>query len=221
MAISTLSEKDASSPRLSQLLAKGFDGVDLPADFPMPSAVPAELISAESELQRQREQSEALSKILLHCRTMTLEDADTLYVLQEHAGQPMLSFRCTQNDSLDLSYEETLLACDDTSMAGFVACSGETVAVEDVHALAGDSRFSFNSAFDKSNGYRSKSMLTLPIRDRQGRIRAVLQLINRKRGRHHLLRDQQAVEDYVLPFSARDQELVAQWAEGLSDKFSD
>ena len=86
MAISTLSEKDASSPRLSQLLAKGFDGVDLPADFPMPSAVPAELISAESELQRQREQSEALSKILLHCRTMTLEDADTLYVLQEHAG---------------------------------------------------------------------------------------------------------------------------------------
>lgn len=62
-------------------------------------------------------------------------------------------------------------------LAGTVAQTGETILLEDAYQ---DPRF--NPDHDKRTGYRSRSMLVLPVRNNQGKQVAVLQLINKRNG---------------------------------------
>lgn len=62
-------------------------------------------------------------------------------------------------------------------IAGTVAATGETVIVPDAPS---DPRF--DPSVDRRSGFRTRSILCVPIRNRQGRIVGVLQLLNKKDG---------------------------------------
>jgi len=64
-----------------------------------------------------------------------------------------------------------------SGIAGAAAVSGEIVRVDDAYA---DSRF--NQAIDAETGFRTRSMLCLPLQDRSGQVLAVTQLLNRRDG---------------------------------------
>jgi len=63
-------------------------------------------------------------------------------------------------------------------LAGWVAESGETIALDDAYS---DPRF--DRSVDKASGFRTRTMLVMPVKDRAGRIVAVLQLLNKRQGR--------------------------------------
>jgi signal transduction histidine kinase len=63
-------------------------------------------------------------------------------------------------------------------LSGFVAETGESLNIEDAYA---DARF--NPEFDRQSGYKTRSMLCLPMRNREEKIIGVFQLINKRRGR--------------------------------------
>ncbi len=66
----------------------------------------------------------------------------------------------------------------DQGIAGFVARTGETVRIDDAHE---DKRF--DPTADKVTGYRTRSMLAVPIREEQrAPVRGVVQLLNRQNG---------------------------------------
>ena len=74
----------------------------------------------------------------------------------------------------------------ETSMAGYVAIHGEVIEVEDAYELIQaqpDRPYQFNPAYDQSTGYRTRSILTLPMNNAKGKVIGVLQLINCKRDR--------------------------------------
>jgi signal transduction histidine kinase/putative methionine-R-sulfoxide reductase with GAF domain len=60
-------------------------------------------------------------------------------------------------------------------IAGWVAESGETVNIPDAYA---DRRF--NQDIDRRSGYRTRSILCMPMRDNVGRIVGVIQVLNKK-----------------------------------------
>jgi len=62
-------------------------------------------------------------------------------------------------------------------LVGFVAESGETLNLVDAYE---DPRF--DRSIDKSSGYRTRTLLVLPVRDRSGRVVGVVQLLNKKGG---------------------------------------
>jgi len=62
-------------------------------------------------------------------------------------------------------------------IAGHVAQTGEIVNIPDAYA---DPRF--NPDVDKRTGYRTRNILCLPIRNKAGKIIAVLQLLNKQQG---------------------------------------
>lgn len=62
-------------------------------------------------------------------------------------------------------------------VAAFAAVSGETVSIADAYHTA-DFDFSGTRAFDETTGYRSKSFLTVPMRNHTDEVIGVLQLIN-------------------------------------------
>jgi sigma-B regulation protein RsbU (phosphoserine phosphatase) len=62
-------------------------------------------------------------------------------------------------------------------IAGAVAKSGETVRIEDAYS---DPRF--DRSWDAKSGFRTRTVLTAPIRNRAGEIVGVFQLLNKKKG---------------------------------------
>jgi signal transduction histidine kinase len=62
-------------------------------------------------------------------------------------------------------------------LAGHVAQTGESIIIPDAYA---DPRF--NPAIDKRTGYRTRTVLCMPLKDREGRTIGVLQLLNKASG---------------------------------------
>lgn len=62
----------------------------------------------------------------------------------------------------------------DVGIVGFVAITGRRLVIDDAY---NDHRF--NSAFDKKSGYKTKSILTIPIKDIYGRVTGVIQAVNK------------------------------------------
>jgi putative ABC transport system ATP-binding protein len=64
-----------------------------------------------------------------------------------------------------------------SGIAGAVAQGGEAIRIDDAYA---DPRF--NREVDKQTGFRTRSILSLPVKNMQGEVFAVAQLLNRKDG---------------------------------------
>jgi HD-GYP domain-containing protein (c-di-GMP phosphodiesterase class II) len=82
-------------------------------------------------------------------------------------------------------------------VAAYAALTGKTVNIADAYTADGFD-FSGTRAFDSKTGYRSKSFLTVPMRNHQNESIGVLQLINAQ--------DRRTGE--IVPFSPSDQRLA-------------
>lgn len=206
------SEKDTTSPTLTEYMADGFAGVELSPQW-RTTAAPGttDLSGLDQALSRHQHLLAELKKLLLHCRTITLADAGSVYLIEQQNDASILRFKHSQNDSVDLNYDEIALPCNRESIAGHVAVTGEHLALDDVHQLPAAATYRFNDRFDRDNGYQTKSMLTVPLINANNDRIGVLQLINRKTAKHHRLSDANAVAEHVTGFSQRDIELVNEW----------
>lgn len=122
-----------------------------------------------------------LGAILSKARALTMADAGTIYL--EENGE--LSFASAQNDTLfpksasnRFFYLSSRLPINTSSIAGYVASTGNVLNIPDVYSLAEGAPYSFNKTFDQSSGYRTQSVLALPLVNGKGKIVGVLQLIN-------------------------------------------
>jgi len=123
-----------------------------------------------------------LDLILSQARRVTQSDAGSVYIAETDLGVRRLRFKLSQNDSRpDIPFVEFTIPIDHSSLAGYAATEGEPLVIEDVYMLPPDVEYSFNRSFDERYGYRTKSMLVIPMQNHHGEIIGVLQLINRKR----------------------------------------
>ena len=143
-------------------------------------------LSAERDLDR------LLEKILLAAMSITHADGGTLYTMSDDAR--FLRFRIVRTNSLRIAYGggggqdlppnfrdlplyDEAGRPNDHMIAPWSAVSGQTVNIEDAYA-ATDFDFSGTMRFDQATGYRSRSFLSVPMRDHEGAVIGVLQLIN-------------------------------------------
>lgn len=147
--------------------------------------------------------------ILSRCRALTQADGGTLYLVDEDADKkPILRFEISQSDTLGASYSKFTMPLSMQSISGYVGSTGHDLNLPDVYDLPEGVPFSFNRSFDQSMGYRSKSMLTVPMRTHDGRVVGVIQLINKKRSPRSKLKSPEAVERIVIPFTQRDEQVL-------------
>ena len=162
--------------------------------------------------------SALLALILLSAREITGADASSLYLAEQAGGSPnssasdatnggertrQLRFRLTQNDSVQFPYTEHTLPVAESSMAGYCALHGEVIELADAYRIPKSRPFQFNSSFDEQAGYRTRSLITLPMKNGKGEVIGVLQLINCKRNPKARLTDANAVRRHVHPFPER------------------
>ena len=136
------------------------------------------LIHTGIELGREQDRLALLRKILFGGKELLNADAGTLYMVTDHKT---LSFALrTKNDELP-SFEIPLFdefgAQVDKYMATWCANHNQPIIVDDVYT---ETRFDVSGAkkMDADTGYRTVSMLTVPLSPRDGEVIGVLQFLN-------------------------------------------
>ena len=122
-----------------------------------------------------------LEMIVDQARSFTNADAGTLYIVEDET----LRFQIVQNDSLKICMGgktgETIpfppVELKESNVSAFVALKGKSVNIPDVYDT---NLFDFTGPkkFDQSTGYRSKSMLVVPMKNHDNDVIGVLQLLN-------------------------------------------
>jgi HD-GYP domain-containing protein (c-di-GMP phosphodiesterase class II) len=175
-----------------------------------------------TQLSAEQDLTKLLDLILHESRHLTNADAGTVFVrLDEvetvehatgkdsiHKVTPFLVIKVAQNDSIKFPFKEMKLPFDRKTIAGHVAASGDLLNLEDVYRLPADAPYAYSRAFDERSGYRCKSMLVIPMKNREGDIIGVIQLINKKKDPSEELNQPGLVEKSVTSFDAFDEEFV-------------
>lgn len=131
-------------------------------------------LSSEHDLNR------LLELIVREARHFTNSDGGSLYIREKDK----LNFIVAQTASLqDRNGEQTTfqsfyLPLTKESIGGYVAITGNVLNIEDAYLIPPTVEYRLNKDFDKRMGYRTKSMLVVPMRDHNDEIIGVLQLIN-------------------------------------------
>ena len=165
-----------------------------------------ELNRIGAALSAERDTARLLDLILAKAREITDSNAGSLYIVETAAESDdgelhrRLRFSIAQNDSVDLPFRETVLEITPRSIAGYVALTGESVMLDDAYVLPDGAPYTFDHGFDQSDGYRTRSVLAVPMQTPQGGIVGVLQLINA------------TSNGVVVSYSARQRSLVTSLA---------
>lgn len=140
-------------------------------------------------LSAERDSKRLLETILLGAKEITNADGGTLYTVTDNRR---LKFEIVRTASLGLAMGGTTgkeipflplpLYLEDGSpninmVAAYALLMDRTVNIEDAYTAEGFD-FSGTRKFDQSTGYRSKSFLTVPMKNHENEIIGVLQLIN-------------------------------------------
>ncbi|PYP98022.1 MAG: HD family phosphohydrolase [Gemmatimonadetes bacterium] len=161
-------------------------------------------------LGTERDLKTLLELIVTQARRITTSDAGSLYLVETgEEGQKRLRFRIAQTYSKPAApFVEFTIPVNRSSLAGYTAVTGEPLVIDDAYFLPPDVEYSINRSFDERHGYRTKSMLVIPMKDHKEEVIGVLQLINRKRHPDAVLAEPADVEHEVVPYSKRTVELV-------------
>ena len=161
-------------------------------------------------LSRERNINRLLEDILLAAKGITGADGGTLYRMDDsgshlrfeimHTNSLGLALGGTTGKRIDLPDLPLRNAAGEPNLnlvAAYAALKEETVNIADAYDEAGFD-FSGTRRFDAQTGYRSRSFLTVPMKNHEEQVIGVLQLINAT----NLLTGE------VTRFSAEDQHLV-------------
>ena len=163
-----------------------------------------------TSLSKERDITRLLETILLAAKKITNADGGTLYRMLD--DQQSLRFEILRTDSLriamggtsgnPISFPNLPLVDEhgvpnDSLVAAYVAIHHQTVNIADAYT---EPNFDFSGTrrFDERTGYRSQSFLAVPMRNHEGEVIGVLQLINAQR----------PGSSDVVNFSSSDQSLV-------------
>ncbi len=123
-----------------------------------------------------------LERILTNTRLFFNADAGSIYLKESDELKISYSQNSTVQKKLPpgrkLIYNTFSIPIDNRSIAGYVAVSKKPVFIADVYKTDKTVPYIFDSSFDEITGYRTRSMLTVPIANQRGDILGVLQLIN-------------------------------------------
>jgi sigma-B regulation protein RsbU (phosphoserine phosphatase) len=128
------------------------------------------LIEASRVINSTLEIDEILPRILETATVNTKADRGTLYLVDGERHE--IWSKVKQGDE-----QIEIRLPIGKGLAGYVAQTGEEILIDDAY---GDDRF--NPEFDRESGYKTKSVLTTPMRNKKGVIIGVFQLLNKADG---------------------------------------
>lgn len=163
------------------------------------------IISLDSELNKLQDVDILLERILSEARSVVNADAGSIYIIRDD----QLVINYAQNDTKQrelppgqkLIYKVFKVPLSKKTISGYAGVTGEPVNIPDVYNLPTSAPYGFDPSYDAISGYRSRSMLCIPLKTNTGDILGVIQMINK-------------MDDTgeVIPFDRDDELLVMHFA---------
>lgn len=140
-------------------------------------------------LSSERDNKRLIEMILLGAQEITNADGGTLYTIHDNK---QLKFEILNNKTLsvalggtsgkDIPFSPIPLYLDEgrpnlSTVAAYAALNEKTVNIENAYEVK-DFDFTGTRKFDAKTGYHSQSFLTIPMKNHEGEVIGVLQLIN-------------------------------------------
>ena len=187
------------------------------------------VFETEKLLNEIRDTDVLLERILTEARAIANADAGSIYVIEDKqpSSMPTVAYaeeeHAYKNKLLRIKYAQNAtqqaqaragskspyvyftVPITKTSIAGYCACTGNILNIPDAYNIEGDTPYKFNSSTDISTGYKTVSMLTLPLITSTGQTLGVLQVINAKDDKNK-----------VIPFSEDSVEFIKQFASSVT-----
>ena len=150
------------------------------------------LIDIGIALSVERDYARLMERILDEAKRFTCADAGTLYLNSEDKE---LTFQIVRNDTLNIAlggsgggeikFKPVPLVTPTgepnlNNVASYSAITGRLINIADAYSEEDQFDFSGTQRFDASTGYHSQSFLTVPLKNHEGRVIGVMQLINAK-----------------------------------------
>lgn len=187
------------------------------------------VFETEKLLNEIRDTDVLLERILTEARLIANADAGSIYVIEDKQpssvtatayndeetffSSKLLRIKYAQNDTQQKNarpgskspYVYFTVPITKSSIAGYCACTGQTLNIPDAYNIGGDTPYTFNSSTDISTGYKTVSMLSVPLITSSGQTLGVIQIINAK--------DE---NENVIPFSEESVEFIKQFASSVT-----
>jgi HD-GYP domain-containing protein (c-di-GMP phosphodiesterase class II) len=205
---------DASQSSLRELLRVAMENIGLKQ----------QVSQLEDQARRQHRQFEELNRIgialsaerdiaklqefiLTTMRQLTNADGASLWLTAVgDSGEPMLFLSASQNTSIANTYSAFKVPVNDKSVVGYTVSVGTSQIYDDAYNPP-PGKPQGGKGFDAQFGYRTKSMLTVPMRNYNDEVVGAVQLINAKRNYETRL-TVDSVEAEVVSFRPEDLEMI-------------
>jgi HD-GYP domain-containing protein (c-di-GMP phosphodiesterase class II) len=159
------------------------------------------------ELNQVRDLDILMERVLECARSFVNADAGSIYI--KNKDEDTLQFTYTQNDTLQerlpkgekLIYATFTLPINKESISGYVATTGQLLNIADVYKIEPTAPYHFGKQFDEESGYKTRSVITVPLETRRGDILGILQIINA-----------QNEHKEIIPFTDSDEKLMLHFA---------
>jgi response regulator RpfG family c-di-GMP phosphodiesterase len=158
-------------------------------------------------LSAERNILKSQDSILTTMRRLTNADSASLWLITVgDDGEPRLFLSASQSTSIDSPYQAFNVPVDEASVVGYAVMTGSSLVYDDAYNPPPGKPHG-GKGFDAQYGYRTKSMLTVPMRNYNNEVVGAVQLINAKRSLETKLTVDN-VPDEVVSFSSEDLEMI-------------
>jgi HD-GYP domain-containing protein (c-di-GMP phosphodiesterase class II) len=172
-----------------------------------------QLIDIGHSLTSEKNLDKLMEKILLGAKQLSNADGGTLYLMSD--DEQSLEFTVVQTDSLGIKMDGTsdkitwpnVKLYNDgeenyEQVAALCALTGHLINIPDVY-YAKDFNFEGTKKFDSGTGYRTTSMLVVPMRNHDGEVIGVLQLLNKQNSNGDIIEFDKDDEKLILSMSSQ------------------
>ncbi len=142
-----------------------------------------DIIKLSSELNTVQDLDILLDRILTEARKILNADAGSIQIKE---GDELIFTSHVQTASLErklkpgekLIYTTFRTMINRSSISGYAALTGEIINIPDAYSIPSDAPYEFDPTNDRKSGYRTKSMLTIPLKNNRNEVLGIMQIIN-------------------------------------------
>ncbi|MBN1797810.1 MAG: HD domain-containing protein [Spirochaetales bacterium] len=142
------------------------------------------ILQLECEFNRIQDVDILLERILTEARNMLNADAGSIYIVEGDKLEIKFSQNETKQKELPpgqkLIYSIFKININKKTISGYVAATGEIVNIPDVYTIPADAPYHYDPSYDKLAGYKTGSMLSIPLTSSTGKTIGLIQIINKK-----------------------------------------
>jgi HD-GYP domain-containing protein (c-di-GMP phosphodiesterase class II) len=210
--------RDARSDRLFRSISNAIlvhslrvDGVDREQSLRRRDYELKEIIEIGKSLSAQKDVDTLLGLILEKSRHLMGADAGSIYVVEadsDDGDKRRLRFKLSQNDSIHYESKEFVMPVSVDSIAGAAVVMKRSIDIPDVHNIPKEAPYKFDPTWDERMGYRTCSVMAVPMINQVGEVLGVVQLINKKINPSAKLLSPGDFDREVIPMDARGKDLV-------------